>query len=448
MILAAFFASIRQLAEHCSPAVRQYRRAVPVFLSTILAASGIGGVGPQPCTAASWPQFRGPSGDGQVVGEPLPLTWSEDKNVRWRTPIHGKGWSSPVIDGDRIWLTTATEEGHEMYVVCVRRSDGEVLLDRKVFSNSAPRFCHPTNSYASPTPAIHEGRIYVHFGSYGTACLDGQSGETIWSRRDLPCDHWRGPASSPIIFDGKLFVSFDGYDVQYQVALDCESGATLWNTDRNIDYGTDNGDHRKAYGTCHVVRHGPAPIIVSPSAAETIAYNPNDGTEHWRVRHGGMNAATRPLWDPNHRLVFLTIGDPVGRRKPTLLAVRPDVGLDDGERIAWTVDRSAPRRSSPVLVDDLLFMISDDGIASCLDVATGETHWRKRVAGSYRASLIASHGRVYFSSLEGVTTVVAASSEFQVLATNELGAGFQASPAASEGQLVLRSTQALYAIEE
>ncbi len=167
----------------------------------------------------NWPEYRGPNGDGQAPNAKLPVSLDESR-VRWKTPIHGKGWSSPVVWGDQVWLTTATEDGTRMSVICVDRHSGNIVHDIVVKENSDPAFCHPMNSYATPTPVIEEGRIYVHFGSYLTACLDTKTADLIWIREDLECDHYRGPASSPILHDGKLFIAYDGFDVQYVVAFD------------------------------------------------------------------------------------------------------------------------------------------------------------------------------------------------------------------------------------
>ncbi len=264
--------------------------------------------------ADNWPEFRGPRGDGRAANGDPPIEWSEAHQIKWKVDIHDRGWSSPVVWNDQIWLTTATEDGKQMYAVCVDRETGQIEHDILVFENEHPSYCHPTNSYASPTPVIEAGRLYVHFGSYGTACLDTATGDVIWQRRDLQCDHYRGPGSSPILYEGGLYVAFDGFDLQYVVGLDKQSGATLWRRDRNIDYRSDNGDHKKAYGTCHVILHGGRAQLISPSAAATIAYNPATGDELWRVRHGGMNAATRPLFA--HGLVFITAGDSVGDVRP------------------------------------------------------------------------------------------------------------------------------------
>ncbi len=395
-----------------------------------------------PAAAAdNWPQFRGPRGDGAADAK-LPLTWSESENVKWKIPIHGKGWSSPVIWGDQLWLTTATEDGKQMSALCVDRHSGKVLRDFVVFENEEPRFCHPTNSYASCTPVIEEGRIYVHFGSYGTACLDTATGKKIWERRDLECNHWRGPGSSPIVQGDKLIVAYDGYDYQFVVAFDKNSGDTAWRRDREIDYGTDNGDRKKAYSTATAFEHEGRTQIISPSATESIAYDADSGDVLWRVRHGGMNAAPKPLYA--NGLVYIAAGDgPL-----SMIAVKPDgTGDVTDTHIAWGFGKSAPKRPSPIIVGDLMFMINDEGIASCIDAKTAKILWQERVGGEYRASPIVADGRIYCFSMDGMTPVFAAVEEFKLLAENELANGFQASPAVAGNSLYLRTITDLYCIE-
>jgi outer membrane protein assembly factor BamB len=411
-----------------------------------LAYSGLLGPADLTWAADSWTEFRGSQGDGWARESDPPIDWSETKNIKWKTGIHGKGWSSPVIWGRQIWLTTATEDGKQMYAMAVDRETGAVIHDLLVLENENPQFCHATNSYASPTPVVEEGRVYVHFGSYGTACYDTASGEQLWQRRDLPCDHWRGPGSSPILYDGRLYVALDGYDLQYVVALDKETGATVWKKDRDIDYGTDDGDLKKAYCTCHVITHQGRTQLISPSAVATIAYDPETGDELWRVRHGGMNTATRPVYAQG--LVFITIGDSAAGIKSALLAVRPDgTGDITADGIAWSLDTTPPKRPSPLAVDDLLFTVNDDGVAMCLEATTGDVVWRKRLPGNYRASPIYADGRIYLANLEGQTTVIAAERKYRELATNSLDNGCQASPAVHNDSLVLRTVKHLYCIQ-
>lgn len=299
---------------------------VAVFVGGLI--SGVSG------WTADWPQLRGPTGDGHGQATNLPVTWSEQESVAWKTPIHGRGWSSPVVWGDQIWLTTAAEDGRQFYAVCVDAKSGQIKHDVHLFDTETPDEIHVTNSYASPTPVIEQDRVYVHFGTYGTACLDTRTGDVLWQRRDLPCNHWRGPGSSPILFEDLLIVHLDGYDLQYVAALDKQTGATRWKTDRNIDYQTDDGDLKKAFCTPIVIEVAGQLQLISPAAKATIAYDPRTGRELWRFRYENHSATARPLF--GHGLLFLNSGF----SKAELYAIKPGTSGDITDtHVVWKVDR-------------------------------------------------------------------------------------------------------------
>ncbi|HUG89674.1 MAG TPA: PQQ-binding-like beta-propeller repeat protein [Planctomycetaceae bacterium] len=407
-----------------------------------LALSIVSGT-PAPASAPErWTAFRGSDGSGISQAEGLPLRWSETENVRWKTPVHGRGWSSPVVWGDQVWITTASEDGRTMSAMGVDRETGRVVHDLLLFENEEPDYCHPTNSYASPTPAIEDGRVYLHFGTYGTACVDTASGDVLWRRRDLNCDHFRGPGSSPILHGDLVILHFDGFDRQFVAALDKRTGETVWRRDRDIDYGTDNGDYKKAYSTPLVIEHGGRAQLISPAAVATIAYDPATGEELWRVRHGAMNAAARPVYAGG--LLYVAPGDGNFR----LQAVRPDGAGDVTDtHVVWKTNQSVPRRSTPLVLGELLFMMEDGGTASCLDARSGEQVWRERVAGAYWASPVAAGGRVYFFSQEGRTPVIEAGREFRIVADNQLDAGFNATPAIAGRAIYARTFTHLYRLE-
>jgi len=340
-------------------------------------------------------------------------------------------------------MTTASEDGTKLYGVCVDAKSGKVLHDQQVLAIEHPQFCHSMNSYATPTPVIEDGRVYLHFGSAGTVCLDTKTARTIWARQDLPCNHFRGAASSPILTGNLLVINFDGFDLQYVVGLDKKTGKTVWKKDREIDYGSDDGDGKKAYGTPRVIEAAGRAQLVSPSAGATVAYDPGTGGELWRVRSGGMNASARPLF--GHGLVYATTA--AGGFQ--LFAVRPD-GKGDvtGSHVAWKFAKSVPSRSSPLLVDDLIFMIADQGVASCVEARSGQSVWQKRIEGAFSASPVYADGRIYFFSEDGQTPVIEPAREFKQLALNKLDAGFMASPAITGKAFILRTKTHLYRIEE
>jgi outer membrane protein assembly factor BamB len=393
----------------------------------------------------NWPQFRGPTGQGVSDATALPLKWSEKEHVAWKTAIHGKAWSSPVVWGDQIWLTTATEDGKELSVLCVDRNSGKVLQDKKLFDVPTPQYAHPFNSYASPTPAIEEGRVYVSFGSPGIACLDTKTAEVVWERRDLVCNHWRGAGSSPVIFRDLLILPFDGADYQYVVGMDKATGKTVWKTDRSIDFQDidpntgkpqADGDWRKAFSTPRVVTLGSTqPVLLSMGSKALYAYEPNTGVELWRVEYRAAHSGSATPVVGEGLVLFQT-----GHGKPELWAIKPSgKGVIPESDVVWKVKRNVPTRSSTVLHDGLIYMVDDGGIAGCVEAKTGNEVWKKRIGGNYSAAPLYADGRVYFCSEEGKTTVVAAGREMKVLAENQLDAGFMASPAVDRNALILRT---------
>lgn len=399
---------------------------------------------PAICAAdENWPQFLGPNGDGHSSATDLPATWSETENIAWKTPIHGKGWSSPVIWGNQIWMGTAREDGKEFVAVCVDKESGKVLHDLKLFESEKPEFCHSMNSYASPTPVLEEGRVYMHFGSYGTACLDSSNGKVIWSRKDLPCNHWRGPGSSPIIYKDLLIVHYDGYDLQYIVAMNKNTGETVWKKDRGVDYGTTDGDVMKAYSTPTIIEVKGRPELISTTSKAVLSYDPLTGEEIWRVRYEGFSSTARPVFGLG--MVYISSGF----GKAQMFALNPDGAKDiTDSNIVWTSNKGVPSMPSFVLVGERLFMVNDTGIASCLNAKTGEIVWQNRLEGGFSASVIYADGKIFFPSRDGITTVVAASDEYKVLGTNKLADGVMATPAAVGKSLFLRTKTNLYRIEQ
>ena len=387
----------------------------------------------------SWPEFRGPLGNGQTSAK-LPDAITKE-HVVWKTPIHGKGWSSPVVDGDHIWMTTATPDGTKMSAICVSMESGKVLHDLLMIENEDPDFCHSMNSYASPTPAISKGRVYLHFGRYGTFCLDSKSGKKIWERTDFECNHFRGPASSPIIHEGRLIVAFDGHDKQYVVSLDVETGKTVWKRDREINYVNKDGDWKKAYGTASVVKVGDEELIVYPCASATIAYRPDDGKTVWTAHHGGMNTSSRPMLTPGGLLV---ISNGMGQ----LYGIDPNGKGDITDtNIKWKISKGAPRKPSSVIVDGLMYMAEDKGVMSCVDPETGESVWQERVGGTFAASPIVADNKIYFFDMKKNIYVIRAGREFDQISKSKLDDGFMASPAVVGNTMILRSRSHLFRIE-
>jgi outer membrane protein assembly factor BamB len=348
-------------------------------LAIAVAASAIGAPGGRPPAAPAvttrngenWPDFRGPTGDGHSRSTGIPLEWGEGKNVRWKIPVAGRAWSSPVVWGSQVWLTTATADGHRMSAMCVDLPTGRMLMNREIFHNTeleeqGPG--HDSNSYASPSPVIEPGRVYLHYGKYGTACLDTRTFKTIWQRRDLLCTHSAGPGSSPVLYNNLLILTYDGIDRQFLAALDTRTGKTVWKTDRTVDWsGNPDVQQRKAFSTPLVTLWQGKAQVISSGAKATCGYDADNGRELWKVTYKGFSNASRPVAADG--IAFIN----TGYTRAELYAVRlGGTGDVTGTHIAWRLDRNVPLNPSPLLLDGLLYLITGSGILSCVDAKSGE----------------------------------------------------------------------------
>ena len=404
------------------------------------------------CADAHWNQFRGPGGYGIAHNAQLPLEFSDTKNVQWRTPIHDLGWSSPVVWKNQVWVTTAREDGSELFAVCVNLETGKIIHDIKVFDVAKPQNeWSNLNTHATPTPIIEEGRIYVHFGSYGTACLDTKTGKKLWERRDLNCDHRVRAASCPIIDGGLLFLTYDGVDQQFVAALEKETGETRWLTKRSYKSGrvppkNKPNDNRKSYATPTIIEHDGKKQLISPAAEATYSYDPETGKELWFIRHGsgfGYNVTCRPIF--RHGLVFTNSG--ISKK---LFAIDPSGSGDVTDtHIRWTTRRGVSNIPAPLVVGDNLYMISDSGgMVSCFEAKTGNQIFSERLGGlqNHWISPVCADGKIYFFSKDGVSSVIEASSEFKILSKNESDTVFVSMPAIADDSMLIRSNTHLYRI--
>jgi outer membrane protein assembly factor BamB len=389
--------------------------------------------------AEDWPQFRGPSGQGYSSEVGVPLEWGEARNIAWKVPV-GEGWSSPVVAGGRVWVTTVAESRDGRRVTASLRAvafdaaTGREVVNVEVFRLENPGSINEKNSRASPTPIVDGDRVYVHFGADGTAALS-RDGQVLW-RANLRYESQHGNGGSPVLYRDLLIINCDGWGEEaYVIALDTSTGKTRWKTLRRRPWS-------HAYSTPLIIRAGDEDQLVSIGAYRTVAYEPLTGREIWRVSYAeGFSNVPRPVYGGG--LVYIATGFQV----PSLMAVRVD-GRGDVTRthVAWTLGRGAPYTPSPLLVGDELYYLSDTGVLSCVDAKTGEMRFQQRLVGNFSASPVLADGRIYVLSEEGVTTVFAPGREFKVLATNRLDGRTLASMAIADGAIFVRSSTSLYRI--
>ena len=398
----------------------------------MLAALGI--LLPTTLAAEDWPQFRGPDGQGHSAERGIPFQWSSTRNVVWKVPVPGRGWSSPIVANGRVWLTTATSgRDGALRLLAYDVGSGRQALDVEVFRIGNAGLLNEKNSHASPTPVADGDRIYVHFGDEGTAAVT-MDGNVLWKTRQRHLTQ-HGNGASPVVHGDLLIVNCDGADAAFVVALDKNTGKVRWKTSRRRPWS-------QAYTTPLVIRQGEQEQLVSVAAFYAAAYDPQTGKEIWRVSYpDGFSNVPRPV--AGHGLVYIT----TGFQQPSLMAIRPD-GKGDVTRthIAWTMNRGVSLTPSPLLVGDELYMVSDNGVVTCLDAKTGAIVWQHRLNGAFSASPVFADGRLYFQSEDGVTTVLAPGRSVTVLSENALDAPTLASMAVASGSVFLRTATHIYRI--
>ncbi|MSR58583.1 MAG: serine/threonine protein kinase [Planctomycetaceae bacterium] len=395
--------------------------------------------------ADDWVEFRGPTGQGHAQASGLPVHWTETKNVTWRQAIPGKGWSSPIVSKGRVYLTTAVPVGDEgsatqsLRAVCLNARTGTIDWDIEVFEQPSGAQLHQKNSHASATPITDGQRVYVHFGTHGTAALD-LDGHVLWRNHELKYSPQHGNGGSPVLVDGLLVVSCDGTDLQFVAALDQASGQLRWKRPRSTQ-----PEKGFSFGTPLVIDVGGRKQLISAGSDAVFAYDPADGSEIWKVNYpGGFSVVPRPVFGEG--LLFICTGYNV----PSLLAIRPEGASGDvtESHVAWKVKKGVPANPSPLLVGQALYLVSDGGVATCLDATTGQEHWNHRVGGNYSASPVHAGGKIYAQSEEGEGVVFQSDpGRYVEVDRNTLGERALASYAISDGALFLRSAGHLARVE-
>lgn len=420
----------------------------------------------------SWPEFRGDNGEGLALEDSLPEKFGESDHVTWKTELPGRGWSSPVVADGVVWMTTAVEkipteeervamlkEGGipankyrqlaiassiTLRLLAVDLQSGSLRQSIELAPSVKPEAIHSVNSYASPTPVIDDDKIYCHFGTYGTFCVDRLTGKIAWSRR-LPLAHSVGPGSSPFVYKNRLILIQDGMERQYVAALDKMTGKTLWETDRP-EMEAPTGDQKKSFCTpIAITDQSDREQLICMGSQWMVAYAPESGKEIWRCYHGkGFSVVPRPVYDPENQTVFFC----TGFGKPQLWAVKVDgTGDITDTHVQWVAKQGIPAKSSPLLHDGRIYVVADNGVASCLDSSNGDELWKHRIGGDHSASPVMVGGLIYFGSHEGQVTVMKPGDQAEVVAENQFDGKIMASPAIVQNSMLLRTEHAIYRIE-
>ncbi len=397
--------------------------------------------------AEDWPCFRGPSRQGMSRETGVPTQWSATSNVKWKTPVPGAGWSSPIVQGDSVFVTTATDGGKSLHLIRLNRASGEILWDKEV-TQQQPKYKQRPNSYATSTPVTDGRQVYV-VACDGRILAADMDGKVVWTNSDFDYYSQHGLAVSPVLYEDLVIVVFDwsspgpdvkvGWEVPWDKALilavDKHTGSTRWRGSR--------GSSQIAHATPQVARVDGRDQLVSSAGGVVQGFDLTTGERLWTVSSPGEGVVPSAV-----------VGDGMaftcsGFRQETILATRLNGRGDITQtHVAWRVTDEVPHVPSLLYVSPRLYSITEAGIVNCRQGATGERLWRQRLAGKFSASPVYADGKVYFLSEKGRATVVEEGPEYKVVAENELDETCCASPAISQGNIFLRTEKALYCIGE
>lgn len=399
--------------------------------------------------ADDWPEFRGPREQGIYEAIDLPLNWSQTEGVAWRTELPGSGWSSPVVIGSTVYVTAAipiegkANEGDkqdlDLSLMLIDVESGKLLKTVKLLTQlgaKAPGI-HSKNSHASPTPVFDNGRLYLHFGHQGTVCTDLQ-GNILWKNQELAYPPVHGNGGSPDVVGGLLIFSRDGANISRITALDKLTGKLVWERERDV-----KADRQFSFCTPLVIEVAGQKQFVLPGSNVVQSLNPETGDEIWRVTYEGYSVIPRPIYFEG--LVYVC----TGYDRPSLLAIDPTGSGDvTGTHLKWKVDGSVPHTPSLVARGGAIFMINDKGIASAVSAATGKEIWKERIGGNFSASPLLVGDRMYMLSEEGDATILQVGPKPRELAKNKIGERCLASPAIVGEDLLIRTAAALYRVSK
>lgn len=397
---------------------------------------------------AHWPEFRGPDRQGHSTVENLPVEWSPAvrRGIKWKVPVAGIGWSSPVVVDGRVYLTTAVAAGgvekpaveRSLRVLCLESADGKVVWDKEIFLQDANApAAHKKNSHASPTPIYEDGRLYVHFGHQGSACLDAAEGSVLWSTREHAYEPVHGNGGSPVI-EGDLFIFHaDAAENPAVIALDKTTGQPRWRFSR-----VSAAKNKFSFSTPLVIEVNGARQLISAGSGVVNALDPATGQEIWKARYGdGYSVVPRPVFA--HGMIYLG----TGYNKPLALAIRVDgTGDVTDTHIAWQIDKFVPHNPSMIVVGDELYFVADNGVLTCADAKTGQIHYQERCTGPISASILHAGGRLYLQDEKGLGVVVQAGKTFRILHKNDLAERSLASYAVVEQDFLIRTESHLWRI--
>lgn len=397
----------------------------------------------------NWTHFRGSGLDGHSRVKSAPLHWDKNSSIVWKVPVKGLGWSSPVVYEDQIWLTSASGNGKEFYTLCFDFETGQLLDEKTIFTSDNPQRIHSTNSYATPTPCIEKGYVYVHFGTFGTACIDTRTFEVVWKRDDLPCEHMQGPASSPVIYKNMLILHLEGTEDPYVVSLNKRTGETIWKSVRPAEiYDPLQPVYRKSFQTPVIIDVNGRELMISNSAFMCFAHDVHTGEVVWTVEYGYDSTVSMPLF--HNGIVYVNSGWIFLENRPSFTrqyAIDPSGKGDVTDtHVKWIYEDEVPQIPTPVIVGERMYMVHDRGMLTCLDLKTGKPVWKEKLSGNFNSSPVFAAGNIYLINVKGDCTIIQPADTFRLVAENSIGETVKAVPVFVRNRMILRTEDNLIMI--
>ncbi len=422
------------------------RNAVPILICIIILVMNLATAIAQ---QSNWTHFRGSHLDGISADSLVPISWNDTTNIIWKTDVRGRGWSSPVVYANQVWVTTATVDGKEMSGICLDLSSGKILFDILLFKQDSIYGKHSVNTYATPTPCIEKGFVYLNFGSSGTVCVNSSTGLIVWKRDDLKCEHMQGTGASPILYKDLLILHFEGTDHQFIVALNKNTGETVWQTYRPAEYYERLAPvGKKAYVTPIIVNIDGKDLLISNGAAVCVAYDAQTGHEVWRVVQGEDSTISMPFFEDGIVFYYTSfVTPPEGEKYVEMLAVDPRGSGDiTKSNVLWRLKSPILQLLTPLVKDEIIYTVDSRNNLNVIDAKTGNSLYTKKLKNKYNSSPIYSGGKVFFTSIKGETLILKAGKTLEIIAENKLPGEVFATPAIVQNSILIRNESSLYRI--
>jgi outer membrane protein assembly factor BamB len=400
---------------------------------------------------SKWTHFRGSKLNGISTETNVPISWNDTTNVAWKTDIKGKGWASPVVYGEQVWISTATNDGKEMWGECIDLKTGKLIYDILLFKQDSVHRKHSINSYATPTPCIEDGFVYLNYGSRGTACVNTTNGEIVWKRNDLVVEHIQGTGASLMLYKEMLIVHYEGTDFQYIIAFNKRTGEIIWRADRPKELYTGiEPIGKKSYCTPLVININGKDLMISNGSTVCIAYEIETGKEVWRVVEGEDSSIAMPIYEDGIVYFYTSLMTPPGNGEKFVEFLAIDAtGTGDITKtnILWRHKGPILQLLTPLIKEGVIYTVDTKNTLIVFDAKTGAQTYTQKLKEKYHSSPLWVEGKVYLTSVKGETIVLKAGKIPEMISTNKVEGDVYATLAIVQNSILIRTDMSLFRIK-